>query len=218
MYCGSNEEIISIRDTLHNCYFTLSKVLWPITPLLIEESWSYYGNSLLAKCVYRQCYEILSSVVHLDNSTCFYEHNFKTDGSWKDSQVERSVETALEVKRLINQRQTARKNTWYLAVNISCYDQENLHDLKVFHTEFDKFLFDTELCEILQVNSICLNSEILVRPQDEVIANSYVINIEDKLLDLCPRCRRFAIVDPNPGICTRCSNVLQSLNKTILQH
>lgn len=43
LYCGKNDDIAQIRDTIEKCYIILNKVLWPITPLLIEESWSHYG-------------------------------------------------------------------------------------------------------------------------------------------------------------------------------
>lgn len=118
------------------------------------------------------------------------------------------------MKRLINQRQPSRKNTWYLTIKISCYDEKDLKYLNMLHPDFDKYLFDTELCEILQVNSIWLSSTLLRRMKKSCDDdNGFNIYIDDNTFNLCHRCRRFALLDTDEGICIRCSKVLEAINK-----
>jgi len=47
LYCGDNKENAFIKFTLSKCYEVVCKGLWPIVPFLVEESWKYYGESLI---------------------------------------------------------------------------------------------------------------------------------------------------------------------------
>uniref|UniRef100_A0A1A9W7X8 isoleucine--tRNA ligase n=1 Tax=Glossina brevipalpis TaxID=37001 RepID=A0A1A9W7X8_9MUSC len=178
LYCGKTEEIENIRFVLTQCYTILCKALWPIAPLLIEESWN--------------------------GKTNFYEHHFQAHPAWKEESVEHVMEKALELKRLFNQ-QTKSKNSWLLSLQVNC-SENALNLLQHLHPSLNVSLTDSELCEILQVNSINLQSLTST-------SSDFLINTESRSdIELCPRCRRFAIQNNN-DICQRCVSVLQTNSK-----
>uniref|UniRef100_A0A1B0FCG8 isoleucine--tRNA ligase n=1 Tax=Glossina morsitans morsitans TaxID=37546 RepID=A0A1B0FCG8_GLOMM len=174
-YCGTTKEIENIRFTLKQCYTLLCKALWPIAPLLVEESWNDSKN--------------------------FYENKFQAEPTWKDESVENVMEKALELKRALNQ-QTKSKNSWFLSLQVNCSKNalnllERLHPLNSSSTE-------SELCEILQVNSVNLQS--FTSPTAPLDFEIDIVSRSD--IELCPRCRRFAIRSNNDikhDICQRCA-------------
>lgn len=52
LYCSRSEDSASTRDVLLATYCIISKHLWPITPFLIEECWSYHGNKYIPQMNY----------------------------------------------------------------------------------------------------------------------------------------------------------------------
>lgn len=44
LYCGSVDEYRSLQAVLHKALLVLNKAVWPITPFLVEECWSYIGS------------------------------------------------------------------------------------------------------------------------------------------------------------------------------
>lgn len=46
LYCGSEDEYRSLQAVLHKAFLVLNKALWPITPFLVEECWSYIGKTV----------------------------------------------------------------------------------------------------------------------------------------------------------------------------
>ncbi|KAI8120111.1 mitochondrial, Isoleucine--tRNA ligase [Lucilia cuprina] len=176
LYCGTPAEIADIRDTLEKCYTVLSKALWPIAPFLVEESWSYY-----------------------DPTTPFYQQQIATDSSWKTPLVEDVVDTALHVKRLINQK-ASEKNSWLLNVTVKC-NENNVELLKHLQPITEQPTIDSELCEILQVGSVTLR-------KSKDVTSEFVVDIDKIEATLCPRCRRHAVLQEGT-ICHRCNKVLE---------
>lgn len=116
--------------------------------------------------------------------------------------MEEVVDTALNVKRLINQKAT-EKNSWLLSVTIKC-NEKSIDLLKHLQSEFGKSVNDSELCEILQVGSVTLE-------KSSDISMDYDVEIQTIDSPLCPRCRRYAVADEN-DTCQRC-NIVLSLQK-----
>ncbi|XP_061402862.1 isoleucine--tRNA ligase, mitochondrial [Musca vetustissima] len=181
LYCGSQEEIQSVSFTLEKCYFILNKALWPIAPFLVEESWSYY-----------------------DANSHFHQQSVVCEDEWKNNFLEDVVETALEVKRLLNQKADSSKPSWFLEVTIKCGNDHIFNVLQNLHLSVgDGNDSNTELCELLQVQSVkVLKSDNLCKDFDIDI-------YETEHSSLCPRCRRYAVASEN-DICQRCSKVLKN--------
>lgn len=116
--------------------------------------------------------------------------------------MENIVNTALDVKRFINQS-IGSANSWTVAVNIQCSNEMQLQALNKLHPICNEQQSDTELCEILQVSNIILDQKI-----DKSILNNFAIKVTYlENVILCPRCRRFAIHEEN-CLCHRCTHVL----------
>lgn len=43
LYCGTDAEYRAVQRVLYAAFVVLNKALWPITPHLVEECWSYFG-------------------------------------------------------------------------------------------------------------------------------------------------------------------------------
>ncbi|XP_017015792.2 isoleucine--tRNA ligase, mitochondrial [Drosophila takahashii] len=130
LYCGDDQELLAIRQTLTHCYRQLCKSLWPIVPFLVEESWSYYDA----------------------NGRAFHEQSVQSKAEWSDAKATAVVNAALDVKRLINQ-QAGEVNTWHLDVIIK---GSKLDLLQKIHSTSGETVRNSELCEILQVGSVTL--------------------------------------------------------------
>lgn len=177
LYCGDEQELRIIRHTLTQCYRQLCKALWPIAPYLIEESWSYYDVS----------------------GGAFHEQTVHADRDWRNVQANEVVNTALDIKRLINQ-QANDVNSWNLAVSIKCNSKLQLEQLSALNGQFNVPVINSELCEFLQVGSVTLQAEV------KAGADVAQLKLESSNAPLCPRCRRFSIVEQE--ICKRCESIL----------
>ncbi|EDW41671.1 GM25585 [Drosophila sechellia] len=120
LYCGDDQELLAIRQTLTHCYQQLCKSLWPIVPFLVEESWSYYDTTGCA----------------------FHEQIVRTKPEWQDTKATEVVNAAFDVKRLINQ-QAGDVNTWHLAVTIKGKEGGQLDLLRELHSTLGE---STSLC------------------------------------------------------------------------
>lgn len=181
LYCGNKQELQDIRYTLTQCYRQICKALWPIAPYLTEESWSYYAPT----------------------GSAFHEEAVQADKDWRNVQASRIVNAALDIKRLVNQ-QAGDVNSWHLAVSITCCSPEQLELLTALHGQLNVPVANSELCEILQVGSATVESEL------DLSIDTAMVRLETLDVSLCPRCRRFSIVDH--VICSRCSDILSAKN------
>ncbi|XP_017043393.1 isoleucine--tRNA ligase, mitochondrial [Drosophila ficusphila] len=177
LYCGDDQELLAIRQTLTHCYQQLCKSLWPIVPFLVEESWSYYDAT----------------------GGAFHEQSIRANPKWQDTRATKVVNTALDVKRLINQ-QAGDVNSWHLAVTIKGKQGSQLDLLQDLHPTLEKTLKDSELCELLQVGSVTL-----IRSDNSDLE----ISLKTLQTPLCPRCRRYSLEEKDEQeTCQRCSAVM----------
>ncbi|XP_034102241.1 isoleucine--tRNA ligase, mitochondrial [Drosophila albomicans] len=178
LYCGDEQQLKVIRHTLTQCYKQLCKALWPIAPFLIGESWSYFDAA----------------------GGAFHEQTVQGLKEWHNLEANQIVITALEVKRIINQ-QAGDVNSWHLAVNITCNSQQQLEQLSALNDgKLNEDVVNSELSEILQVGSVTLQAEL------NSGATAALVKLNSSDAELCPRCRRFNIVEEE--ICKRCANIL----------
>ncbi|XP_017081217.1 isoleucine--tRNA ligase, mitochondrial [Drosophila eugracilis] len=133
LYCGDDQELLAIRQTLTHCYQQLCKCLWPIVPFLVEESWSYYDTT----------------------GAAFHEQSVRANPEWQDKRATEVVNAAIDVKRLINQ-QAGEVNTWHLDVTIKGKRGSQLDLLHELQSTLGGTVRNSELCEILQVGSVTL--------------------------------------------------------------
>ncbi|XP_017476713.1 PREDICTED: isoleucine--tRNA ligase, mitochondrial isoform X1 [Rhagoletis zephyria] len=176
LYCGDETDLRNIRYTLLNCYKILCSTLWPIAPFMVEESWHYY-----------------------DPKSAFHQQNFNASPAWKDSNAEKAINAALEVKRLINQ-QAGRTNSFNLAVEIEINkNNKQMQLLMALQQEVGVPVYSSELCELLQVQTVTL--------QPSNMDDACNVKIQKLELNLCARCRRFA-VESTDCVCARCAQVL----------
>lgn len=130
LYCGYIEEHDQLRKILVNIYQGLGKSLWPITPFLIEESWSFL------------------------ESESFYRNADKQIGAWNFAESGAIINSAMEARKLLYAR-INDLNTWNLNVVISG-KAEALKSLLSLHPTLNEPVNNSELCEIFQVLSVKL--------------------------------------------------------------
>uniref|UniRef100_A0A182RYA5 isoleucine--tRNA ligase n=1 Tax=Anopheles funestus TaxID=62324 RepID=A0A182RYA5_ANOFN len=181
LYCGSSEEHNNLKAILNYTYRTLSKVLWPIVPFLVEESWSFYEKD------------------H------FYKANHQTPNVAlpSASQSVPAIECALDLRHFVYQQAQLNVNTWLLEVTVECNDND-LALLSMLHPSLNKCETSTELCELLQVGSVTLRKAVGSEHRFTV-----TVNKSDK--PLCQRCRRYLVSEQDDKtfpICARCNAVL----------
>ncbi|XP_021713032.1 isoleucine--tRNA ligase, mitochondrial [Aedes aegypti] len=132
LYCGSDKQFHNLQAILAQTLKVLCKVLWPIAPFLVEESWSYSGREP------------------------FFKSSQRLDFTPPPvSNVTPIIEQALNLKRHVFQRNQMDVNTWLLAVDATV-SQDTLHLLQRVHPMLNEPQMDSELCEILQVGSLIL--------------------------------------------------------------
>lgn len=199
LYCGSNVEIENIRFTLEKCYYSLNKALWPIAPFMVEESWSYYGKDIDIYFSKRIKIGLLNCV---DSTSHFHQQTINSVSKWKNEEVEDAIDTALEVKRVINQKANSSKSSWFLSAKVKCGNDRTIHQLRHLHPDINNSVSDSELCEILQVQAVTL-----AKCPD--LTDDFNVEI-DEITDcqLCPRCRRYMVPVENE-VCHRCREVLE---------
>lgn len=105
LYCGHAAEHNDLEKILMNCYLGLCKNLWPITPFLIEESWSFIKDG------------------------SFYREDFGSSKNWRFNDSEEIINAAMNVKKQLFSTMTDI-NSWKLNVTIDG-NEEALRMLKV---------------------------------------------------------------------------------------
>lgn len=134
-----------------------------------------------------------------DDSSTFCQQKINADKKWKNSLVEEVCDTALAVKRCVNQKAT-EKNSWLSKVILNCRNNQ-FELLKHLQPTPGREIYDSELCEILQVGSVTLNK----RPDASLEWDIEIKNIENSI---CPRCRRHVVLHEH-DLCERCQRVLE---------
>lgn len=99
---NDNQEIFNI---LLAQFFVVCKILWPITPHLVEESWNYY-----------------------DKSNSFYTTTFNIPNSWQSNEYDESMRLATQLIGML--RENIAKTSWNYRVKVSCNEQ-NMKQLQV---------------------------------------------------------------------------------------
>lgn len=136
LYCGNDEEHRQIRQILSNCYSQLAKSLWPITPFLIEESWSYLNPS----------------------SCSFYKNTFDDQNVWNFSDSKEIVDSAMAVKKILCSS-LSDINTLKLNVTIEGND-DNLKMLMVSQKVFLLFnLFHFHIFSFISLKASSSNAQ-----------------------------------------------------------
>ncbi|XP_055585708.1 isoleucine--tRNA ligase, mitochondrial [Uranotaenia lowii] len=180
LYCGTDTENRNLQAILAQSYQSLCRVLWPILPFLVEESWSYYAKEP------------------------FFKSSHTTEWHPQNPQIDKSlIDEALDLKRQIfQQSQQLDMNSWLLQVHInSCSEQ-----LKKLHPTLGAPVSDSELCEILQVGSVSIGCS-----PSQPESNGIRLSKLGDCLQLCPRCRRFAVkTNQAEPVCHRCAEVLST--------
>ncbi|XP_065080338.1 isoleucine--tRNA ligase, mitochondrial [Ochlerotatus camptorhynchus] len=186
LYCGSDEQYRNLQAIINQTLVVLCKVLWPIAPFLVEESWSYHASEPFFKsCRGRTHFPQLE-----DNASSAA-----------------IIEQALDLKRQVFQQQQLDVNTWLLAVEATV-PKENLSLLRKLHpTTLDQSEANSELCEILQVGSLTLREG----PVDSEHQHR-LVKVSKLERQLCARCRRFTVQPGRAGslLCDRCETVLKA--------
>ncbi|XP_053673887.1 isoleucine--tRNA ligase, mitochondrial [Anopheles nili] len=182
LYCGSKEEHNNLRAILDRTYRVVSKVLWPIIPFLVEESWTYYDRDQFYK-----------SAHHISNTT-----------QVPAAQTVTAIECALDLRHAVYQQAQLNVNTWLLELAVECTGSD-LALLTLLHPKLDQRECETELCEMLQVGSVVLR-------EGSSSNNRFAITVTKSDQPLCQRCRRFLLVnldgDCAGPTCARCNAIL----------
>uniref|UniRef100_A0A182W2R4 isoleucine--tRNA ligase n=1 Tax=Anopheles minimus TaxID=112268 RepID=A0A182W2R4_9DIPT len=182
LYCGTREEHNNLKAILDYTYRVLSKVLWPIVPFLVEESWTFYEKDYFYKANRHTVNVVLPPA----------------------SQSVHAIECALDLRHAVYQQEQLNVNTWLLEVAVECSDSD-LALLSMLHPRLNKCENSTELCELLQVGSVALRKATASEHRFTVIVKK-----SDK--PLCQRCRRYLVSEQNDKtfpICTRCDGILR---------
>ncbi|XP_062560567.1 isoleucine--tRNA ligase, mitochondrial [Armigeres subalbatus] len=158
LYCGSDEQYRILQGILRHTLNVFCKVLWPIAPFLVEESWSYHGHEPFFKLSHRP--NILPPLA---------------------SNVSTAIEQALDLKRHVYQQQQLNVNTWLLAVDVTA-PRDVLASLGVLHPKLNQPQVDSELCEILQVGSLTLRE---AKTEEELFVK--VDKLDQQLCPRCRR-------------------------------
>lgn len=99
LYCGTIAEYQDLQSVLQRAFLILNKVLWPLTPFVVEECWSFY------------------------NEKPFYMQNldFKMN-QFTNQEFDGIIEQCIQLKQYLNQS-VPDINTWTLNVTISCTEE-----------------------------------------------------------------------------------------------
>lgn len=102
LYCGRRKEIDDVRCVLAAAFHIINRAIWPITPFLVEECWSYHRHK-------EAFYENRSDELSSELLTKF--------GS--DSDTINVMKECLQLRQWLNQSRPDT-NTWTLKVSIGC--------------------------------------------------------------------------------------------------
>ncbi|KAG4067142.1 hypothetical protein HA402_000133 [Bradysia odoriphaga] len=172
-YCGSKQQRDDARNVVRSAFYVLSKALWPIMPFTVEECWSYHDKNP------------------------FYQFKVDIPAQWKDPKYKQMWKVCLDCKEILRQSAPDQK-IWSQNLHIAA-SMNNIRLLQYMHYTLLEPEQSSELCELLQVQSITLS------PNE----NHEFITMSTKTIEnaLCPRCRRFAL-NGGETVCQRCEDVM----------
>lgn len=176
LYSNPPQETIQTINVLFAQFCIVNKILWPIVPHLVEEVWNYYSKS-----------------------SSFFNQQFIVPIEWHNTKFDASMQLAKQL--IVKFRENITKTTWYYDVRITC-GAEEMKKLQLLHPNDGQIHNDSQLCEILQAQSV----QLIESPNSGLTLEK--CDIEQKL---CDRCRRYAIT-PAETICQRCAVILQKMN------
>lgn len=180
LYCekATSPQRIGAVDIIDDILVTLTRSIAPIIPHLAEEVWLYYPDNL--------------------TSVPLFHSTFNLQDNWDNMEVEKIINTALEIKNLVNKSMGGHTLGLEATVTVN---SEMLNDLKVLQN--DKISVTSELCNILQVSKVTLEENL----------NCKLPTVEFKNIEysLCKRCRKYPETD-NTDICRRCAEILNETN------
>ncbi|CAL8103992.1 unnamed protein product [Orchesella dallaii] len=212
LYCDykRSESRKSCIFVLNQIYLTFAKVLAPILPFLIEESYSHYQ---------------IGTGSHKLFQSIWFDVN---DTRWDNSQIATLFETVIDIRTSLNHVLGANspKDIW---VELIC-NREIYENLQYLHPVDDGDILDkcdSELCDILQVSGVdlkCVTSENSsdsssisnnVKFSSEPIGVShslagFSLGISKTHMTQCARCRRHCC-EEGSVLCVRCMSVMQRL-------
>lgn len=100
LYCGKSNEYAAVVQVLLAQFQIVSKILWPITPFLVEECWSYCNKA-----------------------RPFYELSMETlPDEWKNTDFDESVELAQKIRSQM--QATSKTLLWRWNVTIDGSDPQ----------------------------------------------------------------------------------------------
>lgn len=105
LYVGSPKDYNSVLGVLLAQFCIVNKVLWPIVPHLVEESWSYYSKN-----------------------HPFYAFSFPVPTEWQNTEFDDVMKLCKDLVGII--RENINKTTWYFDVIISA-GEEQIEKLQV---------------------------------------------------------------------------------------
>lgn len=124
LYCGRRKEIDTVRSVLAATLNCINRAVWPITPFLVEECWSYLGKESAGAF-----YENVT-----DESTELLLTKYGNDGA-----AIKVIQECLQLRQWLNESRPGT-NTWALAVTIGC-EHKALQCLQVWMNLVNIFSF-----------------------------------------------------------------------------
>lgn len=106
LYCGSKETTKELQKVLLAIYLVMNKLLWPIVPFLIEESWSYFNKN-----------------------QPFYKTSVNVSPSWRNNEFDSVINLVEKIKAAI--KQDSNNVTWRSNVKITA-NSSTLKTLQVW--------------------------------------------------------------------------------------
>ncbi|CAD6241934.1 GSCOCG00009383001-RA-CDS [Cotesia congregata] len=176
LYCEEATSPLRIAATniIGEILSILTRSIAPIIPHLAEEVWLYHPDNLASVPLYRS------------------RHTLPND--WNMPEVEKIINSALTVKNILNKETNI--NTLELEATVKA-DTEMLLTLAPLQPENTST--SSELCNILQVNSVTLI--------EDTECTTPKVDLKPIEQALCKRCRKFSESTPGEP-CIRCIQII----------
>lgn len=129
LYCGTTQDYETVKHVINIIYQVVCKTLWPITPFMVEESWSYY-----------------------DQQQSFYKAHIDPQQSWLNPTVDQAIRIALQIKHDLYQN-IKNINPYLIDVTVSmtAYTYEKI---KILHPTLEIATAHSDLVDVFQVGSL----------------------------------------------------------------
>ncbi|XP_063995593.1 isoleucine--tRNA ligase, mitochondrial [Diachasmimorpha longicaudata] len=177
LYCESGNSPVRIAavDVVDDILTVVTRAVAPILPFLAEEVWLHHPENLTSVPLYR-------------STPC------DPPGEWNDAELERIVNVALDVKRLVNKMVSG--NTLEMVGNVSV-GKEDFAKLSKLQNE--RTSTTSELSCILQLSSVTLI--------EDPACTSPKIDVKPIEYALCKRCRKYPEFSEGE-LCIRCRTIV----------